>query len=266
MNSIKSLPPLSQTIVNINKVFANPNSSIVDMAKAVENDPMVIANLLKAANSPLYGFAQEINNPSQAVSLFGMNVTRSIALSSAVRKLLNVDMQPYNITPAEFTEMSEIQARLMMDWYKKIDKSKAEKLYLAAFLQETGKILIASQIIQNDETVLFSSEVELSYNIAQVEESFVNMTSSEVTAIVFEHWEFDEEFITMIRFADSPHDAPSHIKEYAMALHIIKAIVPTNKPLDEISINIGLNKAIEAGYDDVLLEDTVNDLLDKLEK
>src|SRR6056300_948127 len=102
LDSVQSLPPLSKTIMEINKAYADPEASIMDMAKIIEHDPMIIANLLKAANSPLYGFAKEIKNAAQAVSLFGMNMTRSLAISNGVRKLLNVDMQPYGITSEIF--------------------------------------------------------------------------------------------------------------------------------------------------------------------
>ena len=97
VDSIKSLPPLSKTIIDINKIYANKESSIHDLAKVIEHDPMIVANLLKVANSPLYSFGREIRNVAQAVSLFGMGMTRTIALGNSVRKLLNVDMQPYGI-------------------------------------------------------------------------------------------------------------------------------------------------------------------------
>lgn len=265
-DSIKSLPPLSKTIIDINKVYADPDASIMDLAKIVQHDPMIIANLLKAANSPLYGFAREIKNAAQAVSLFGMSMTRSIALSNAVRKLLNVDMQPYGITSERFAEISELQANLMMKWYKQINKQKADKLYLATFLQETGKFLIASSIIQEDETTSFYSEIELSNNVAQVEKMYTEVTSSEVTSIVFEHWKFDQEFIDMIKYADNPAAAPDEVKEYATALNIVKSIVSVNKPFEEVSINIGLKKASEAGYNHELLEDAVDEILDEIEK
>ena len=139
LNSIKSLPPLSKTITDINKVCNDPNSSIDSLVKVVKHDPMLIANILKAANSPLYGFSEEIRGASQAVSLFGMSATRSIALSNSLRNLLNVDMQPYGVTPEKFAEISEMQSILMKRWYGRIDREKAEKLHLASFLQETGK-------------------------------------------------------------------------------------------------------------------------------
>ena len=182
IDSIKSLPPLSKTIIDINRVYANENSSIGDLAKVIEPDPMIVANLLKIANSPLYGFGKQIRNVSQAVSLFGMNMTRSVALGNSVRKLLNVDMQPYGITSEKFAEVSAMQAHMILKWYKQIDREKAEELYLAAFLQETGKILIASDVIQEDEATSFSSEIEMSNNLAQVEKMYVDVTSSEVTS------------------------------------------------------------------------------------
>lgn len=265
IDSIKSLPPLSKTIIDINKVYADPNSSINEMANAIEHDPMIIANLLKAANSALYGFAKEIHNPRQAVMLFGMGMTRSIALTNAVRKLLNVDLQPYGITPERFAEISELQANLMMQWYKQINKEKADKLYLAAFLQETGKILIASEVIEDDEITSFHSEVELSNNIAQVEKMYVGVSTADVTAKVFEHWNFDEEFVDMILHSEEPKNAPTEIQEYSRALNIVKTIVPINNPLSEVAINFGLKKAKDAGYDEEVLKKTIENICDKLE-
>lgn len=249
IDSIKSLPPLSKTIVEINRVYKDENSSVADMAKAIEGDPMIVANLLKAASSPLYGFSKDITNASQAVSLFGMSMTRSIAIGNSVRKLLNVDLEPYGISSDKFAEISSLQAAFLSAWYSKIDRSKAQKLFMPVFLQETGKIIIASEIIQNDETISFKSEVEGSNNLAQLEKSYVSMTSAEVTALVFEHWNFDEEVINIIKYADNPSSAPDDLKESANILNIIKTIIPINKPLSEQAINFGLKKAENSGFD-----------------
>lgn len=264
IESINSLPPLSKTVSDVNEIYANEGSSLADMTKAVESDPMIVANILKAANSPLYGFGKEIENVSQAVNLFGMSMTRSIVVGNSVKNLLNVDMQPYGITSEKFAEISSLQAALTLAWYNKIDKQKASKLYLAAFLQETGKIIIASDIIQEDETTSFYSEVELSNNLAQVEKSYVDVSSAEVTAKVFKHWGFDKEFIDMIKYADDPRSAPESVKEYSMALNIVKTIIPINKPFSEMAINFGLKKASDAGYDIELLKEVIEAILEKV--
>jgi len=265
IDSIKSLPPLSKTIMDINRVYSDEEAGVGELAKVIANDPMIVANLLKNANSPLYGFGKEIKNVAQAVSLFGMSMTRSIALGNSVRKLLNVDMQPYGVTSDKFAEISAMQATLMLKWYSKVDKRKADDLYLAAFLQETGKILIASDVIQEDEDMSFKSDVEMSNNLAQLEKSYVDVSSSQVTAEVFEHWGFEKEFVEMIKYADNPAAAPDEIVEYSTALHIVKTILPINRPFSDQAINFGLRKARDAGYDYELLEDVIDEMLDVIE-
>ena len=137
--------------------------------------------------------------------------------------------------------------------------SKADKLFLTSFLQETGKIIIASDIMQEDLTMQFKSEVEMATNISLVEKSYVDDTTATVTAAIFEHWKFDQEFVDMIKYSDNPAQAPDEVKELSTALNIIKTIIPMNAPLSEHAINFGLQKAEQAGYDAILLEECVNE-------
>ena len=264
VNSIKSLPPLPKTVIDMQRVCNDPNSSIQDLVKTVETDPMIVANLLKAANSPLYSFRREILNVAQAVSLFGMSMTRSIGLGNSVRKLLNVDMEPYGISSDRFAEISSMQAALVHEWYSKIDRVKADKLFLATFLQETGKIIIASDVIQEDLATNFKADIISAIDIASVERSYIQETTAAVTAAIFTHWNFDKEFIDMIQFSDSPSSAPEEIREYATALNIIKTIIPINDPFGEHGVAFGLKKAQEAGYDTAKLQGAINSILEKI--
>ena len=67
LKKIKQLPPLPESAMQIEAVYQNPDSSFNDMVKILEKDPLLTADILKAANSPLYGFSREINAISQAV-------------------------------------------------------------------------------------------------------------------------------------------------------------------------------------------------------
>ncbi|CAI6151293.1 MAG: hypothetical protein SPLUMA1_SPLUMAMAG1_01252 [uncultured Sulfurimonas sp.] len=69
----------------------------------------------------------------------------------------------------------------------------------------------------------------------------------------------------MIKHSDNPSAAPEEIKEYAIALNIGKTIVPINKPFGDGSINFGLRKARDAGYDYKVLEDMLDDILDVIQ-
>lgn len=68
----------------------------------VEKDPMLTANILRSANSPLYGFSQEITTIARAISLFGMATIRGFALSSTIKKSFSINLEPYGITTQDF--------------------------------------------------------------------------------------------------------------------------------------------------------------------
>ena len=186
----------------------------------------------------------------QAASLFGMSTTRSLVTDMSVKKLLKVDMEPYNVTPELFAQISGWQSALMMQWYKKVDASKLEVLFLAALLQETGKILIADEVVKNDEVFQFKGELENNANIAAVEKMFVGMRSAEITALIFEHWRFEALLIDAIRFSDIYEEAPDAIRPYAFALKVVKTAVPVNAPFSERSLAIALHYLQKENIDD----------------
>lgn len=238
---IKALPPLPKSFHAIATICNNPDSSVSDLAKAIEEDPMLVANLLKIANSPLYGFRGQIKTVLHATSLFGMTTTRSLITDMSIKKLLNVDMAPYGVSPEFFAQISTWQSALMMHWYKRVDATKLETLFLAALLQESGKILIADEVVKNDETYQFKSEIENSVNIASVEKMFVGVNSAEITALIFEHWKFDALLVEAIRFSEMYDEAPPQIRPYALALKIVRTALPLNSPLSERSISLALS-------------------------
>ncbi len=82
IESIKVLPPLSSTITEINRICADKNSTIADMAKVIENDPMIVANILKIANSPLYGFGREIKNVIINKPFFEISINFGLKIAS----------------------------------------------------------------------------------------------------------------------------------------------------------------------------------------
>ena len=256
---IKALPPLPKSLGDINSICSNPNSGIGDLAKVIESDPMLVANLLKVANSPLYSFHKEIKSVLQAISLFGMSTTRSLVTSISVKKLLSVDMEPYGVSPEEFVNISALQSLLVTKWYKKVDVSKIDELFLTSLLQETGKILIADEVVRNDEVYQFKSEIQTAYNISVVERMYVNATTAEVTSEIFQHWGFGDKMVKMIRFSDN-YDEAKELREYALVLKILKTAVPINAPLSERSINMAVSILEKEGFDTQLFLDAIEEM------
>ncbi len=225
LKKIKALPPLDDTILKIQSICTDKNSSLNDLVKVVEGDPMLTANILKSSNSPLYGFSREIKNISHAISMFGMATIRGFALSSAIKKNIKIDLSPYGISNAEFLEISVAQSALMFNWYSKVDRSMLDILVPASFMMEVGKIIIANELLEQSKTEEFSNAVKnisSPNEVSTLEKELLSFTNEEITAKVFEQWNLESELVDTIRYSNSPSNADEHIAPYATALLVIK--------------------------------------------
>ena len=262
---IRSIPPLPETFIRIDEICSDPNGTVYELAEVVEKDPMLVANILKIVNSPMYNLRKEVKSVSQAVSLLGMKEINSLSATISVKKLLKVDMEPYGIVPEKFALISNMQGALIKKWVGKIDRQKAETLFMPALLQETGKIIIADEIVKNDEVFQFKSDIETAVNIAQIERMYVDTTSSEVTAKIFEHWGFDKFLVEIIRYSDNPEAADDEYREYATYLNITKTALAVNAPLSQRNVTIALNHAKKAGLDEEKLSEAMRLLQESYE-
>ncbi len=225
IKKIKSLPPLDDTVVMIQRISTDKNSSMRDLVKVVERDPMLTANILKSANSPLYGFSKEIKNISHAISLFGMATIRGFALSSAIKENIKINLAPYDIDNHKFLDISTVQSVLMFKWYSRVDRSMLDILQPASFMMEVGKLIISHELDEQGKANEFKSEIRKNgslSNLTKLEIEMVGFSNEMITAKIFEQWNLESELIESIEFSNTPYLASEYIQNFAKALHVVK--------------------------------------------
>ena len=237
LQQIRQLPPLPESAMQIEAVYQDPNSTFNDMVKILEKDPLLTADILKAANSPLYGFSREINAISQAVGLFGMGTVRGFALASIVKKSFPLDLSSYGITNAQFAELSKKEHALVTSWYMRKDPKILGILSPAAFLVEIGNVLISQYLLQENLQTQFKEALQELQNVENAEIQVVGVHAPEVSATVFTHWKFEEKLVETIRHCVDPQNAPNDTKKAAQSLHVARTAVPINGIMTQESIS-----------------------------
>lgn len=249
LKKIKQLPPLPESVMQIEAVYQSPESTFSDMVKILEKDPLLTADILKAANSPLYGFSREINAINQAVGLFGMGTVRGFALASIVKKSFVLDLSPYEIDNDMFSMLSKKQHALMTSWCLKKEPKLLGILSPAAFLCEIGKVLIAQQIISDKNQEKFKESLRRSATTEDAEKEISGVDTPEVSAKIFEHWRFEEGLVETIRYCKSPQEASEEFKKAAQILHVVRTAVKINGSSDEESIDAAKKLVEQYGLD-----------------
>ncbi len=260
---ISSLPPLPQTVVEIEKAYADADVNVKMVADIVEKDPMVVADLLKLLNSAFYGLRKEITSVEQAISLLGMKSVKDLIVNLSVRNMLRTNLSPYGVSSEAFAKISQFQSILAQEWMKKIDPSKAERIRLLALLQEIGKIVIADELLREGEDATFKAELEAGWDIRETERNYIDTTTAEVSAAMLAHWEFDPMICDIIRWSDLPNQADVNVRDDAWALRIAAEAVNVRNPLSEKSCKRALNLALKAGYEQEDLAKILDDLVQR---
>lgn len=84
VSRMNRIPVLSKVSVDVIREIDNPNISCRRMAEIVSNDPVMVAELLKLANSAFFGVRVRVNTVQQATSLLGINSVSSLVVSLAL--------------------------------------------------------------------------------------------------------------------------------------------------------------------------------------
>jgi len=236
LKKIKQLPPLPESAMKIEAVYQDPDSSFNDMVKILEKDPLLTADILKAANSPLYGFSREINAISQAVGLFGMGTVRGFALASIVKKSFRLNLAPYGISDAMFSELSKKQHGLITAWCIKKENKLLGVLSPAAFLVEIGKVLIAQQVIADGKEIEFRDALARLQDVEAAEREVVGVDTPEVSATIFKQWKFESGLIDVIGSCINPQQAEPEAVKAAAILNVVRIAVPINGVITDESV------------------------------
>jgi HD-like signal output (HDOD) protein len=261
---IKSLPPLPESVAQIQRICAMPDASLADLSAVVEKDPMITANLLRAANSPFYGFSREIKNVQQAVSLFGMATVKGLALSGAIKNVLKIDLSPYDMTPSDFATISQVHFAFVNSWIKNVSRPALDVLAPSAFLHLTGAVVIAQDILNQRKTEDFKKLLAEGAVVCDAERAIVGVSTPHVTAEIFEHWRFDTSMIEAIRASEYPNEAPSELKFNASVLATARLAFPVGRKAGEETFAKASEFSASCNFDVKLLQAAAQDTLEKL--
>lgn len=261
---IESLPPLPQTIKEIEEFRKKPQKESYELLEIIEKDPLIISTLLKIANSAMFGFRSKVETPSRAINLLGINFTISIAIGGTVQNLLTTSLEPYGINTDDFLRASNIATSLENLWLKNVDYDLKEELILPTLLQETGKFIISDIVLSQGKAKEFAQKIQNADDIAEVEKEFTGFTTSQITAKIFKHWKLSNNLISSIENVDEINASTNEFKIKAQILNVLKTACDIRNPLNDEAVKKAIKKSLDFGLQTKALEKAIENLQDKL--
>lgn len=221
---INTLPPLPDTIIQFEKLIQDDNRSIADISRLLAKDPMMVANILKQANAPIYGFSREITSLDQAVALFGIGNIRGFVLASIIlAHEIELDFSAYNLTPAQFVTRAQRQQAIMSKWLR--GSQDLITLASASFMVFLGQIIITRYLKENQKLDTFKTLIKEGMSVEEAEIELVGMACCQVSALMFSEWKFEPFLVETIDNVYNIHTTDSKVKQAAMRLKTVTLAV-----------------------------------------
>ncbi|WP_428026509.1 HDOD domain-containing protein [Arcobacter sp.] len=244
IEKIESLPPLPNSVIELENFRRRPDKEPLELLKIIEQDPLIITTLLRVSNSAMFGFRSEVETPSRAVNLLGINFTISIALGSVVQDLIKSNLSAYSISTDDFLMTCNLASNIINNWVGEIDFGLKEELLLPAFLQETGKFIISELIQEQNKVDEFQNALKQKDKLlSEIEEEFTGFSCSRITANIFKHWNLSHNLIFTIGFVGNVEQCPEEYKRRVKILEVVKILTDIREPLGDDCIEKALNLA-----------------------
>ncbi len=201
LKEIETLPPLSKTVLRLKELYEDDEATARDIEKTISEDPFLVADILKIANSPYYGFAHEIFDLRHAIVLLGMDEIFNFALFSTVKTSLKPDFSPYGINEEIFLRVS-----LKKSAFRPFNAKAESSLFKScAFLSDIGKVLIAKAAVKE------GKKFDVSGSLTQIDEKereFCGFDTLAVGAEIFKNWGFEDRIVQIIKLASECGNSP----------------------------------------------------------
>jgi len=142
----RSLPTLPGIIAKLGSMAENDKSSAQEMARVVSADQVLSAKVLRLVNSAFYGFSGRISTVSNALILLGVNVVKSLAISSSIFEIMEKNV----VGLWEHSMGVAVAANIIA---KKLKLPEPEETSTAALLHDIGKVIIKIKIGRDYQTL-----------------------------------------------------------------------------------------------------------------
>jgi HD-like signal output (HDOD) protein/prolyl-tRNA editing enzyme YbaK/EbsC (Cys-tRNA(Pro) deacylase) len=197
------MPPMPETAQKIIDLRMDPDAETEELAKLVNQDPGLAAQVISWANSPYYGIASPIVNVQEAVvRVLGFDLVINLALGLSLGRTLEVPKDgPQGYTP--FWQQSVYTAAMMSELVRALPPGSRPTqgiAYLCGLLHNFGFLILGHVFPPHFKMVNRHIEANPQINRYYLEQHLMKLTREQISSNLFQQWGLPEEVCTAIRY------------------------------------------------------------------
>ena len=238
MTSLPSLPSLYHEILD---QLQSRDVSVQKVGEIVSKDLGMTAKILQLVNSAFFGLPRHISNPTQAVSLLGLDVVRVLVLSIRILEQFDPEkMSPLNL---EILWQHSLRTGLLARTIAKMENQKQHSLdesFTAGLLHDLGKPILSKNFPEGYQEIEKATR-ERKLSSWEAEKELWGATHSEVGAYLLGLWGLPDPIIEAVAFHHFPSRREGMGFSPLLAVHIANVLehqsnASEGQPLSQVDL------------------------------
>ena len=137
ISNLGDLPPLPQVAAQVLRIAADPDSTTDELQRVISTDQALASQILKIANSAMFGMMREVKTLTQAIMTLGFSTIKSVVIASSAKNLYSRGSA--GLQERLMWEHALVTALTGRAYGKLLRFPRSEEVFLAGLMHDIGK-------------------------------------------------------------------------------------------------------------------------------
>ncbi len=203
IEACSTLPSVPSVAFQVLQLSQDEDIDISKVVKVISNDPALIGNILKVANSPLHGLRSEVTTLDRAVSLLGTKTILSLALSFSLVHSIKKFAGTRGFDHQSYWRRSAVSATASRAVAANNKDINPDEVFLAGILQDIGMLVLNEVIPERYGPIVVSASGD-HHVLVEIERSELETDHAQVGGWLLTRWNLPEKLRTAVALSHSP--------------------------------------------------------------
>ena len=219
------------TVAKVLQLAENEKSAAADLAKVIQADPVISAQLLKISNSVLFAsMNRRIGSVKDAIIRVGFKETRRLVMSMSVMRLFGERSNTIGLDRKAFWFHSLVCGVIAERLARQMGTVNTEEAFLAGILHDFG-ILLLDEFFPTIFSKVLEDTTEKSTQFILSEKAMLGISHNEMIGELFSRWKLPdsvtEALIGHDRFCGFKNDLDTAGKKIALCIGVSDILTKT---------------------------------------
>lgn len=214
-----AVPSIPQVVTRFLQIVQDPSFEYDEVIRVLSADPGTVSEILRLANSALFGVRQKIVSLRQALTLLGPKRIRTLLLGRYLVDSIS-HRHPSGLDMNYFWRRSLASSVLSTRFADVLLPRQRDEIFIAALLADIGIPILAEALPELYGPIIAKFTPQGDYVTGEQELAVLGATHGEVSAMVLTHWTLPDIVGTAVNLHQSPTPGEGDVAIMARILNV----------------------------------------------